>query len=163
MSKTPKHLDPETATFVIDSREQIAWHLAPNPVVVKGLKTADYSILGFEKRVAIERKSLPDFIQCCTYERERFLRELGRLREYEYKAMIIEAHWSQIALKQYRGETHPNSIFGSVARFAMKANLAVIPADDYQMASRIARHHLKIIAGDLYEENPEKFLELNKL
>jgi hypothetical protein len=91
---------------VVDSREQAPYHFqgvradakgfkVPIIVrtVVKGLETGDYSIVGLENRITIERKSLADAYGTFGDGRERFERELERMRSYEYSAVVIEAGW----------------------------------------------------------------------
>ena len=53
---------------VCDSREQQPYTFAGFPAVVEvaGLEAGDYSLAGFERRVAIERKSIQDLVGCLT-------------------------------------------------------------------------------------------------
>jgi ERCC4-type nuclease len=77
---------------LIDTREQRPWKFSPDVTVeVVTLPTGDYSLAGHSDRVAIERKSLADAVQSFTRERERFEDECRRLRDYELKAIVIEA------------------------------------------------------------------------
>jgi hypothetical protein len=39
---------------------------------------------------------------------------MERLRGFELAVLVIEASEASVELKQYRGETHPNAILGSV-------------------------------------------------
>lgn len=59
-------------------------------VVKAALPTGDYSISGFESRVAIERKSVGDFYHSIGSDRERFEREMIRLQQMEFAAVVIE-------------------------------------------------------------------------
>lgn len=47
------------------------------------LTTGDYSIVGLENQVAVERKSLPDFVASISTGRERFEREAGQGKRLE--------------------------------------------------------------------------------
>lgn len=62
--------------LIIDSREQAPYDFATYDVDTEPgtLHTGDYSLAGFEDRVAIERKSLDDLIACLCVGRERFER-----------------------------------------------------------------------------------------
>lgn len=60
------------------------------------LKTGDYTLLGFEEKVAIERKSKADAYQTFGNGRKRFERELERLNEMEFAAVLIESDWSNL-------------------------------------------------------------------
>lgn len=96
-------------TIVCDSREQAPWRFTGFkadakhkyrdlviPTKVAGLQTGDYSLLGHENRIAIERKSLDDAYGTFGGDRERFERELERLQQMEYAAVVIEAGWGSI-------------------------------------------------------------------
>lgn len=136
-------------TAIIDTREQMPLDLQPLATVRGTLKTGDYSLQGYEEKVSIERKSLDDFIQCCTYQRERFERELDRLREFTYKAIVVESTWSAIELKQYRGASHPNSILGSAMGFALSANVPIIMAGSHATAGKLVARLLWVSGNRL--------------
>lgn len=110
----PKELKPEHIIAIRDSREQKPLDLAPLKVRAGTLQTGDYSVAGLEHVIAIERKELSDLIQCVTRERERFEKEMQRLLAYPCRAIVVEADWSTIELKQYRSQAHPNSVMGSL-------------------------------------------------
>jgi len=109
-------MKPPPFTVTIDTREQRPFDFGPDISTVLGtLDTGDYSIAGLEDHVALERKSLPDLAACITHERDRFKRELRRLRGYECRAVIIEATVSDVIEHRYRSRVHPNAVLGSVA------------------------------------------------
>ena len=68
--------------IVIDSREQEPYTFACEVVKAK-LDAGDYSVVGFEQRVAVERKSLRDFVGTVIHDYERFDRELEKLSAME--------------------------------------------------------------------------------
>ena len=80
--------------IVTDTREQHPFSFEGYPVEVKprALPTGDYSLDGFEDRIAIERKAAGDLLSCMTGGRERFTRELERLRGYEAAAVVVELY-----------------------------------------------------------------------
>ncbi len=55
------------------------------------LEVGDYSIRGFEGKIAVERKTIPDLLNCLGLERERFKREIERMASFEWKAIAVEA------------------------------------------------------------------------
>ena len=61
-------------------------------------------IAGFEDIVAIDRKSLPDFISCLTTGRERFMREMERLRGFQSAVIVVESPFSDLASGRYRSK-----------------------------------------------------------
>ena len=67
----PAELSPENVTGIIDSREQTPLDLSPLQIVRGTLATGDYSVVGLEHVVAIERKSAEDMLACIGRERER--------------------------------------------------------------------------------------------
>lgn len=81
---------------LIDTREQSPlpfqniddWDEIPTAYVA--LRTGDYSLKGHESRVAIERKSVADFYGSIGADRDRFKREMERLSEFDYAAVVIE-------------------------------------------------------------------------
>ena len=69
--------------ILFDSREQLAYGFERYDceVMQAALPVGDYSLPGFEDRIAIERKSLDDLIACLMgTNRDRFERELAKSR-----------------------------------------------------------------------------------
>lgn len=83
-------------TVVTDTREQAPFaFMSIEPwdeirVVRSALATGDYSIHGFEDRISIERKSVSDFYGSIGGDRERFEREMVRMKTMKYAAVVIE-------------------------------------------------------------------------
>jgi len=150
--KPKKTLKPEDVIAIIDTREQSPLCLDPLKTISKGLSTGDYSVCGLESRISIERKSLNDFVQCCTYSRERFERELVRMREYEFRAIVDESTWDAIQLKHYHGATHPNAVLGSAMAFAMMANVPIIMAGSHANAGKLVSRLLWVSANRCFRE-----------
>ena len=92
----PSSIDPADVTAVVDTREQAPFDLSPMKTERATLTTGDYSIKSLEHIVAIERKSLPDLVQCVGRDRKRFVRELQRLKAFPVSAVIVESTWSTI-------------------------------------------------------------------
>ncbi|MBM3956857.1 MAG: hypothetical protein FJ313_02250 [Gemmatimonadetes bacterium] len=135
---------------VIDTREQAPLNLAPLRTVRGTLETGDYSILGLEHIVAVERKSLSDLVACVGRERERFERELQRLLAYPVRAMVVEAFWADLEGGAWRGEVRPAAVTGSVLSW-IAAGIPVLLAGDRRRAAlavrgilwHAARHRLR--------------------
>lgn len=115
------------------------------------LATGDYSLLGLQHVVAIERKSLQDLIMCIGKERERFEKEIQRLLAYPVRAIVVESDWANLDLKQYRGEIYPNAVFGSVAGWCAQG-VNVIMAGDHERAGRLISRMLYITAKRRWRE-----------
>jgi ERCC4-type nuclease len=86
--------------IIIDTREQTPYHFSsidPIPETITAtLKTGDYSLAGFENRIAIERKSAPDLFGSMGRGRVRFEKEFARLAVMEYACLMIEDDWINI-------------------------------------------------------------------
>ena len=109
-----KTLQPEDLVAICDAREKRPLDLSPLRVVRGTLTTSDYSIVGLENHVAIERKSLPDLIGCIGAERERFERELKRMQAYPVRAVVVEATWAELLAGGWRSKVTPQAATGSV-------------------------------------------------
>lgn len=87
-------------TVIMDTREQQPYDFKDiepaSVVVIDTLKTGDYSIVGCEHEICIERKTCADAFSTFGRGRERFERELKRMQSYKYAAVIIEADWHTI-------------------------------------------------------------------
>ena len=89
------------------------------------LPTGDYSIVGYEDKICVERKSLEDLYQTLGKGRERFLHELERMQIMDYSAVVIEASWQQISDPTndnpfFYSKMHPNSVIGTIVACAGK-------------------------------------------
>lgn len=108
--------------ILIDSREQCPYrfmgrHYEGASVEVAALQSGDYSLAGLSDKCAIERKSLPDLVQCLGRERERFERELVRAHGLSFFAVVIEASWQELAGGQYQSRLNPHAACQSIAAF----------------------------------------------
>lgn len=137
-------LTPQDITVIVDTREQLPLDLVlPSgeklQTIRQGLPTGDYSVKGIENEVAIERKSLPDFVKCVTIDRDRFIRELHRLRSYRTRAVVLEASWDHIELHTYRGQTDPQAIIGSILSWSTEGVPIILAGDRIKAAEFVAR------------------------
>jgi len=74
---------------IVDSREQDPLPFARLRTQTGALITGDYSVAGLETLFAVERKSIADLVACCVNQnRERFERELHRLRGFQFKRLL---------------------------------------------------------------------------
>lgn len=86
----------------------------------KTLASGDYSIVGHENEVAIERKSPEDLVQSLTTNRARFERELIRLEQFDASFVLVEAPFQRV-LQTMATESRakPLSVYRSVLAFAL--------------------------------------------
>lgn len=99
-------------TVVIDSREQCPWlfHGYGVETVREGLPSGDYSVEGYQDRIALERKSLDDLVGSFSAGRDRFEREMVRLSALEFSAVIVEASAEDVVRHRYKSRMHPNAV-----------------------------------------------------
>ena len=74
--------------LLVDTREQKPLRFSHLPAESATLYTGDYSVRGLEEVFAVERKSLADLAGSLTRERDRFMREMHRLRGYRFPYLL---------------------------------------------------------------------------
>ncbi|WP_428567062.1 MAG: ERCC4 domain-containing protein [Solidesulfovibrio sp. DCME] len=107
------------------------------------MTAGDYSLAGLESLVAVERKSLPDLVACLGRERERFERELERLRGFESAAVVVESPMADLALGQYRSALNPKAAYESVVAFMCRYRITFYFAQDRRGAERFTFSFLR--------------------
>lgn len=127
--------------IVVDTREQTPWTfegLGCKTVRAK-LEAGDYSVRGLERRVAIERKSLDDWVKTVLQGRQRFYRELEALRAYEFRAVIIEAGVREVMAGRYKSSAPPNTVLGFIAEVTVAQSVPVYLAGTRAEAQILAK------------------------
>lgn len=130
---------PPGFTLVVDTREQNALFIKPPKGLLltrNTLAAGDYSIKGFENQVAIERKNLEDFYGSIGNGRSRFKKELEKLRDYYWAALVIEGTEEQVLSGGYYSAMNPESIRGSIVSIEVRFRLGVYYAKDRRSAER---------------------------
>lgn len=150
--KLPATINPEQVTAIIDTDEQLPLDLSPLKTIVQHLYTGDYSIVGLESVVAIERKSFSDFLKCVGTDRDRFEKQIQRLLAFPVRALVIEATWADIEKGQWRSKVTPQSALGSLMGW-IAMGLPVIMAGDHERAGRFVSRLLFIAARRRWREN----------
>ena len=97
----------------------------------------DYSILGLENHIAIERKELNDLIGCLTTDRKRFEKELYRSKGLDYFCLVIEASLSDLANGHYRSQIEPKSAIQSLLAFSVRYRLPIFFCENRKYGQRI--------------------------
>jgi ERCC4-type nuclease len=130
-------------TVVVDTREQEPYAFdAGCEVVRRALPAGDYSIEGFEDSVAVERKTLKDFVSTVIRQRKRFYRELQRLEEYEAACVVVESDLRDVLTGRYRSGAHPNAVLGTVISIVVDFDIPVFFCSDRQAACRFVEGYL---------------------
>lgn len=137
---------------IIDTREQ--WRLEfPNlRATVDTLDAGDYSVAGLTHLIAVERKSLDDLLACCGRQRDRFKRELQRLRAYRFRLLVVEADAAALEAGDWRSQLQPAHVLGSLAAWTAQYELPVWLASDHAGAGRFVERYLYQSARCILQE-----------
>ena len=121
-------VDTNEFIIVIDTREQRPYQYEGS--VVRTLTNGDYSALGFEDRVAVERKSLADAYASLGRDRVRFRREVERLAKYEFAAIVIEASLPDFLRRPLHSQMNPRAAITTLLSWAVRYHVHVFFAGD---------------------------------
>jgi ERCC4-type nuclease len=101
------------------------------------LTTGDYSFAGGEELFAIERKSVADLVACCAGDnRDRFFRELHRLRGYRFKRLLIVGTPAEIEAGNYRSRITPRAVLSTLAAIEARFDVPVVFATTPALAGQ---------------------------
>ena len=138
--------------ILTDTREQRPYRFENYRVESEpaALNCGDYSLKGFQDRVAVERKSLADLIGCLTgSDRTRFEKELARAGSYERFVVVVEASLQDVSGKRYRSAMEPHAVLQSVTAFYIRYGIPFLfcgsrEAAEYMTFSIIQKYHYEI-------------------
>lgn len=141
---------------VVDSREQREWPMEGIAKVRRKLACGDYSAVGYEDRIAFERKSKNDLWQCVAGERARFERCLERLAQLDRAAVIIECSLVDFALRPAQVQrVSVATAVGSCLSWMVQYNIPFIWADNREFAERVMLRMLASYIKHRGEANEE--------
>jgi DNA excision repair protein ERCC-4 len=146
-----KTLKPEHITAITDTREQRPFFLDPMKSEPGTLQAGDYSVKGLTDLIAVERKSLPDLVGCMTNGRERFERELQRLRGYSSKVVVIESNWMALVHGSYRSKLNSAAACHTIVSWTAKYSIPFLFLGDRQQAEDFTRYFLFSAVKRIYE------------
>jgi ERCC4-type nuclease len=147
-------MENEDFIIIIDTREQQPWHFNHYATAVQKLDTGDYSVVGLENIVTIERKkSVNEFANNIT--EKRFKDWVGRLSTVEFPFVLLEFSLSDI-LRYPIGSNipknmwnkikiSPNYIIKNLLELNLHYNINVILCDNHRNAEHIAEQIFKRI------------------
>lgn len=158
-------------TLLIDNREQQPYAFAGlradmrqggGPLVIETktmcLQSGDYSLEGYEDRVAVERKSLNDLFHTLSQGRDRFERELARLNEFDTALVVFEADWLTVFTNPPRfSHLEPKTVFRSVLAWIQRfPRVHWFPAPDREFAEAVTFRFLERFQREREREEREK-------
>ncbi|HWR49699.1 MAG TPA: ERCC4 domain-containing protein [Bryobacteraceae bacterium] len=130
--------------IIVDTRENEPYAFDPRVVaaVRRALPAGDYSVEGLETELAVERKSVDDFVGTVIHARERFARELEKLTQYRAACVVVEAGLADLLHGRYRGRAHPNAVLGSALSIILDYGVPVFFCSDRQAACTFVEAYL---------------------
>ena len=113
--------------IVTDTREQLPLPFKRLASVRATLTSGDYSFRGGEELFAVERKTVADLVGCCVGDnRERFFRELHRLRGYRFKRLLIVGTSEEIEAGNFRSNINPRAVFATLSAIEARYDVPVV-------------------------------------
>ena len=122
--KRSKHHKGHAMIILTDTREQQPYEFEA-PTERGTLPTGDYSLKGGESLIAIERKTATDLIGCLTRHRDRFERELYRVRSLQYFALVVECSPPDLSNGHYMSLMKPKAAIQSLLTFSAQYGLSI--------------------------------------
>lgn len=131
--------------IAIDTREQLRYMFDGYESFRTTLATGDYSLEGYENRLAVERKNHSDAWGCLTEGRKRFERCLERLSTLDRAAIVIESSMAEfcVAPPQIK-RVNAATAMGSYISWSTKYRIPVFFAENRQWGERVT---LRILAA----------------
>ena len=118
---------------VIDTREQLPYEFEDS--ITRTLQTGDYSIFGYEDQVTVERKTKAEAYGTIGRGRARFVKELERLSEIDYSAIIVEASLSNFVEPPQFSRLNPKSAINSLLAWSIRYGVHIYFADNRMMGN----------------------------
>ena len=138
--------------IIIDTREQTPLPIKRLETVRAGLQTADYSFQGGEQMFGIERKSIDDLVGCCMGEnRERFEREMHRLRGFRFKRLLIVGPRWMIDAHRYKSKVLPKTVLHSLSAWEARYDLPVVFTEHETHAAEMVESWVWWFAREMVE------------
>lgn len=170
-NKENKETKESPFTIVIDTREQLPYTFPKGVKTIrKGLSTGDYSILGFEKYISIERKSKQDFYGSVSSGRTRFKKCIQRLAQYRCPLVVIECSFEELLEPLSYSDMNPSSVANTLISWQLDYRIPFACISGRRNASLYVLRTLEkfwkkreaIVNGGVLNEMAKPFLPKNK-
>ena len=134
--------------IIIDSREQHPYAF-PCPTNRKALAAGDYSVEGLEEKVAVERKSLRDFVATVIHDHARFRREMLLFSSYDVACVVVEADLDAVLRGMHSEDLRgvkPASVLGAALHITLHYGIPVFWCGSRQAARAFTELYLRMAA-----------------
>src|SRR3990167_3347079 len=140
----------EDGLIRVDTRERAPlWETAEKTP----LDTGDYSVLGLECQVAVERKSISDLLGSLGgkggVRRKRFEAEFARLGAMPRGAVVIEGTMRQIRQAPRFGRITANHAIGAMTSWGARYRVQVTYCNDREEAGAWVKLYLRLAHAEL--------------
>ena len=139
-----------TPVIAVDTREQRPYRFPQSEV--RALPTGDYSVVGMEDRVAVERKTKSDAYTSLGRGRCRFHREVERLSSLDYGAIVLECSLEGFMQPPPFSQLHPSSAMNTLLAWSVKYGVHVLFAGNRRLGNRLTLRLLEKFARYHHEE-----------
>lgn len=143
MKKIKRKVEEEQLNIIKDTREQNGYVFEDHNVIVRKLETGDYSLENFESIITIERKQLFELYGNFGKDRERFLKEIERMRNIPYKFLIIEGNLDKFLEGNKFSKLSTKCLVGSLISLIFKHNIHIVFAGNKELAENITMNILR--------------------
>jgi DNA excision repair protein ERCC-4 len=149
--KSLAELADREPVIVVDTREQEPLSFTRLKSVRGTLQTGDYSIGGLEDLFSVERKTVADLVGCCMGDnRERFERELHRLRGYRFKRLLVVGGEAEILAGQYHSNIKPKAVMATLCAFEVRYDIPVVFVPSPEDGARLVERWSFYFAREVY-------------
>jgi len=135
----------DDSLIVSDTREQEPFWPEAKRVT---LTTGDYSVLGFESRIAVERKSVQDLLGSLGgrggIRRRRFESAFERLSHFERGAVCIEGGTAEIRKAKTWGRITGSHGIGAMISWSARYRVPVYFCSDRTAAKSVCKTYLRL-------------------
>ena len=139
-------------TIITDTREQTPLRFTNLVTVLGTLTSGDYAPRGLEHIAAIERKSAADLVSSVTHDRDRFERELHRLRGMHFARVIVTASRDVIAAGAYRSNANPRAVLASCDTFEVRYGVPFVFVEDDAAAALLVERWVWLVCREIVSQ-----------
>ena len=128
----PMDADP---VIITDTREQMPLKFTHLRTERTALQTGDYSVRGLEEVFSVERKSLPDLVGSLTRERARFMREMHRLRAFQFARLLVIGSEMELMQMVNMGRANLAQVEHSLLAISVRYGVPAVRVDTPERAA----------------------------
>ena len=137
--------------IITDTREREPYSFGC-PVIRAKLEAGDYSVSGYEHRVAVERKSLADYVHTVIHDAARFAAELQKLAGMDAASIVVEADLDAVLRNRHSDvlrSVAPQALLGSALHIGLHWGVPVYWCGSRQAACAFTEAYLRMFVRTL--------------